>query len=639
MTPPRRFFIETWGCQMNELDTQRMVGPAHAAGMLPTREPGGGGPHPPQLLQRAGEGGAEGLLAARASTGCSSATRGELLIGLCGCVAQQEGERALERVPDLDFVLGPARVGELQDVHARRRAGERVVATGFPQDRQYDIDAVARHGEYKGMVTIIEGCNKNCTFCIVPQTRGPERSRPLRRDPARGPPPPRLRLRRRSSCWARPSTTGASPAGDSDFADLLDRGRRACRACSGCASSPPTRATSRRGWWSRWAKHAEHLPLPAPARAVRLRPRAAPHGARLHAAASTSTSSAQLRRARPGPRALDRPHRRLSRGDRGGLRAAPSSWCDEVRFAALFAFKYSPRPGTAAPRLDGAVDPEVAAERLQRLFAAPGRRSSARSTQALVGQRVRGHRDRLGEAAGHPDRPHPLPSRRPLRDRRRAGRPGRHHPRRVETAFAAQPAASCRRASTVAVLDQPRRTFVLDLAPLRAPRIGHERPQRRAPGGDQGADAGPLVERPHRHPAGHREPALPAHLDRRLRGQRHRAAHRGGRAPAADDPRPAALAARAARRPGGEDRDLRPAGEHLLRPDPCPHAASAALEVDARPSDAIALALRTGSPIFVCAPCSTRRRRSTSRPRPTDEEKLKKWLEEISPDELGKYTM
>ena len=49
-------------------------------------------------------------------------------------------------MPDLDFVLGPARVGELQDVVARRRAGERVVATGFPENRQYDIDAVSRGG-------------------------------------------------------------------------------------------------------------------------------------------------------------------------------------------------------------------------------------------------------------------------------------------------------------------------------------------------------------------------------------------------------------------------------------------------------------------------------------------------------------
>ena len=110
---PRRFFIETWGCQMNELDSQRMAGQLMQQGILPTR--------------RADE--ADVILL----NSCSVREKAEqkvysrlgeyrllkkdgreLLIGLCGCVAQQEGERALERVPDLDFVVGPARVGELR---------------------------------------------------------------------------------------------------------------------------------------------------------------------------------------------------------------------------------------------------------------------------------------------------------------------------------------------------------------------------------------------------------------------------------------------------------------------------------------------------------------------------------------------
>src|SRR6478672_6147156 len=161
---PRRVYIETWGCQMNELDSQRMAGQLMRQGVLPTRDRENA---EQKVYSRLGE------------YRLFKRDKQDLLIGLCGCVAQQEGERALQRVPDLDFVLGPARVGELQEVVARRRAGERVVATGFPENRSYDIDAVSRHGEYKGMVTIVEGCNKNCTFCIVPKTRGPERSRPL----------------------------------------------------------------------------------------------------------------------------------------------------------------------------------------------------------------------------------------------------------------------------------------------------------------------------------------------------------------------------------------------------------------------------------------------------------------------------
>ncbi|HEY7213994.1 MAG TPA: tRNA (N6-isopentenyl adenosine(37)-C2)-methylthiotransferase MiaB, partial [Thermoanaerobaculia bacterium] len=175
---PRRFFIETWGCQMNELDSQRMAGQLMQQGILPTRRPDEADVI---LLNSCSvrEKAEQKVYSRLGEYRLLKKDGRELLIGLCGCVAQQEGERALERVPDLDFVLGPARVGELQEVVARRRAGERVVATGFPQERRYDLDAVSRHGEYKGMVTLIEGCNKSCTFCIVPQTRGPEHCRPM----------------------------------------------------------------------------------------------------------------------------------------------------------------------------------------------------------------------------------------------------------------------------------------------------------------------------------------------------------------------------------------------------------------------------------------------------------------------------
>ena len=150
MTQPRRFFIETWGCQMNELDSQRMAGQLMQQGILPTHEVGEADiillnscsvreKAEQKVYSRLGE-------YRRLKRGPQGGR--DLLIGLCGCVAQQEGERALSRVPDLDFVLGPARVGELQDVIAKRRAGERVVATGFPEHRPYDIDAVSRHGEY-----------------------------------------------------------------------------------------------------------------------------------------------------------------------------------------------------------------------------------------------------------------------------------------------------------------------------------------------------------------------------------------------------------------------------------------------------------------------------------------------------------
>ena len=176
--PPKRFFVETWGCQMNELDSQRLAGQLIRQGMVPTRR-----------VQEANvillnscsvrEKAEHKVFSRLGRYRLFKQANPDLLIGLCGCVAQQVGDRALERVPDLDFVMGPARVGELSEVLARCGTGEKVNAIGFPEERIFDFDSICRDGAYKGMVTIIEGCNKNCTFCIVPQTRGPERCRSL----------------------------------------------------------------------------------------------------------------------------------------------------------------------------------------------------------------------------------------------------------------------------------------------------------------------------------------------------------------------------------------------------------------------------------------------------------------------------
>jgi tRNA-2-methylthio-N6-dimethylallyladenosine synthase len=361
---PRRVYIETWGCQMNELDSQRMAGQLMQQGVLPTRDPEEADiillnscsvrdKAEQKVYSRLGE----YRLLKRGQDG--------LLIGLCGCVAQQEGERALRRVPDLDFVLGPARVGEINDVISRRRAGERVVAVGFPEDRQYDFDAVSRQGEYKGMVTIIEGCNKSCTFCIVPKTRGPERSRPLAEIVAE------VRhlldygfqeielLGQTVNHWR-------EPGGEQDFADLLQAvavlpGLRRLRF----VTSYPRDFTPR--MVEQVARHANicpylHLPVQSGSDAVLRRM------GRGYTRGEYLGLVNQLRGARPGL-ALSTDVIVGFPGESEDDFAQTMELVREVRFSTLFAFVYSPRPGTAAPRLDGAVDPEVASERLQRLFA------------------------------------------------------------------------------------------------------------------------------------------------------------------------------------------------------------------------------------------------------------------------------
>jgi tRNA-2-methylthio-N6-dimethylallyladenosine synthase len=364
----RRYFVETWGCQMNELDSQRMAGQLMRQGLLPTRDPAEADVI---LLNSCSvrEKAAQKAYSRLGEYRKLKAERPELRIGLCGCVAQQEGERALTRARGLDFVLGPARVGELAALLPRIRAGERLVATGFPAEREYDFDAVSREGAHKGMVTIIEGCDKRCTFCIVPSTRGPERCRPLAEVVAE------VRhlvdygfreielLGQTVNHWREPAGAGRRGA---DFADLLDAvaavpGLRRLRFVTSYPRDFTPRIVERYRLHPNLCDYL-HLPVQSGSDGVLRR-------------MGRGYSVAEYRELVDGVRAA-RPTIAISTdlivgfpGESEADFEATLELVAGVRFAALFAFCYSPRPGTAAPRLAGAVPLEVAQERLQRLLA------------------------------------------------------------------------------------------------------------------------------------------------------------------------------------------------------------------------------------------------------------------------------
>jgi tRNA-2-methylthio-N6-dimethylallyladenosine synthase len=376
----RRYFVETWGCQMNELDSQRMAGQLMAQGLLPTRRV----EEADVILLNScsvREKAVHKVYSRLGEYRLLKRERPDLRIGLCGCVAQQEGGRALDRVRELDFVLGPARVGELAGLLPRLARGERVVATGFPEERAYDLDAIARDGEFKGMVTAIEGCDKRCTFCIVPSTRGPERCRPLARIVEE------VRhlleygfveielLGQTVNHWR-------EPGGEGDFADLLD----AVAALPGLerlrfVTSYPRDFTPR--MVERFARHRNladyfHIPVQSGSDAVLRRMGRGYTVAEYvelveaaRAARRTVALSTDLIVGFPGETEDDF---RLT-----------LDLVERVRFAALFAFCYSPRPGTAALRLGPPVAREVAEERLQRLLTRQSE-IQAETHRGLIGQ-------------------------------------------------------------------------------------------------------------------------------------------------------------------------------------------------------------------------------------------------------------
>jgi tRNA-2-methylthio-N6-dimethylallyladenosine synthase len=360
---PRRFFIETWGCQMNELDSQRLAGQLMQEGILPTRDPREADVI---LLNSCSvrEKAANKAYSRLGEYRLLKAERPGLVVGFCGCVAQQEGEQALKRVSDLDFVLGTGRVAELREVLARVRCGERVVATGFPLERRFDLDAISRDGQYKGMVTVIEGCNKKCTFCIVPQTRGPERSRPLAEIL------PEVRhlldlgfveielLGQTVNHWR-------EPGGEADFADLLSAvaemgGVRRLRFVTSYPRDFTPRMVEQVGLRENICPYL-HLPVQSGSDRVLRRM------GRGYEIAAYRELVRQLRAARPGI-ALSTDLIVGFPGESDDDFRATLDLVEEIRFASVFAFKYSPRPGTAAPRLGEPVAGEVADARLQALL-------------------------------------------------------------------------------------------------------------------------------------------------------------------------------------------------------------------------------------------------------------------------------
>ncbi len=176
--PPRRVFVHTFGCQMNEADSDRMVELLGRHAFARTASP-----EDADLILlntcAVREKAEQKLLSALGRYREVKARRGAL-IAVSGCVAQQEKERLLKRVPYVDFVFGPDNIGRLPQMIARAAGRERFAETGWMDSEEYVFpraDPEAARGRTTAFVTAMKGCDNVCAFCIVPHTRGREVSR------------------------------------------------------------------------------------------------------------------------------------------------------------------------------------------------------------------------------------------------------------------------------------------------------------------------------------------------------------------------------------------------------------------------------------------------------------------------------
>jgi len=354
-----RLYIETYGCQMNVADTELMLGALGREGYARVEDPEG----------------ADVLLVNTCAVRDNAEQRvigrlGELqqykrpgtVLGVVGCMAQRLGPVLLERVPRVDLVVGPDAYRNLGALVAQAREGARLADTEFRSWEHYEDVPPVREAAASAFVTVQRGCDYKCTFCIVPYTRGPERSRKLED------------VVREVSGLAEQGTTEVTLLGQTvnsyhdgrhDFADLL----RAVGAVAGVRrvrfTSPyPTEFTGRvvaaMAEVPAVCEHV-HLPVQSGSNAVLrrmlrryTREQYLEVVERLRAAVPGITFSTDIIVGFPG--------------ETEAQFEETLTLVEAAGFDDAYTFRYSVREGTPAVRLKDQVPEAVAAERLERLI-------------------------------------------------------------------------------------------------------------------------------------------------------------------------------------------------------------------------------------------------------------------------------
>jgi len=402
-TLTKKLFIKTYGCQMNVYDSARMADVLAPLGYRPVEGPRGADMvilNTCHIREKAAEKVYSELGRLRAFKAEKAAGSGRMTIAVAGCVAQAEGEEMLRRAPQVDLVLGPQTYHRLPELVARaQRAGSGVLDTDFPAESKFDHlpEEAASQGP-SAFLTVQEGCDKFCSFCVVPYTRGAEYSRPVADVVAEA---ERLVARGALEVTLLGQNVNAYH-GEAARGGIWSLGRLIRRLAEIDGLQRLRYTTSHPGDMDEEliAAHADepklmpylHLPVQSGSDGILQAMN------RRHGAADYLRLIERLRAARPDL-ALSSDFIVGFPGESDRDFADTLRLVTEVGYAQAYSFKYSPRPGTPGALLEDQVEETAKSERLAMLQALLNEQQAAFNL-AMVGRSLRVLLERRGRKPG-----------------------------------------------------------------------------------------------------------------------------------------------------------------------------------------------------------------------------------------------
>lgn len=401
----KRLYIETYGCQMNVYDSERMRDVLGPLGYAITETPDDADLvilNTCHIREKATEKVYSEIGRLRAHKERRAAEGKATTIAIAGCVAQAQGEEIIARAPVVDLVVGPQAYHKLPELIARaaRKSGDRLAADFAPREK---FDALPRRAPdgVSAFLSIQEGCDKFCTFCVVPYTRGAEYSRPLKDVIEEAHSLVERGVREITLLGQNVNAYhGTAMAGSASFADLLS----ALADIDGLArlryttSHPVEMTDDLIALHGSEAKIMPYLHLPVQSGSDRILKAMN----RKHDVALYRDIVARLRAARADI-ALSSDFIVGFPGETDADFEATLQLVGDIDFASAFSFKYSPRPGTPAAAMHGQISEDVKSERLARLqdlLSRQQRQFNETQVGAVLPVLVTGPGRRAGQAHG-----------------------------------------------------------------------------------------------------------------------------------------------------------------------------------------------------------------------------------------------